>query len=73
MAISRELVQLQFEGEFRFHSTRISTSDNLVADCLSRAGQPGKWQSFLAVCEQYGVAPVRREVDPEWFQLGCRV
>ena len=70
LAIARELVDLQFKGDFRFHSSRISTTDNLVADSLSRIGQPGKWQSFLDFCTLHGVAPARTQVRAEWFQLG---
>ena len=73
LEIARELVELQFRLEFRFHSARISTTDNLVADCLSRAGQTGKWQGFLDFCASHHVAPTRTEVRPEWFRLDCKV
>ena len=65
--MARILVARQFRGNYRVESGRISTTDNDLADSLSRLGQPGKWQTFLDRCNKWGVAPVRVQVRAEWF------
>ena len=69
LAMARELVMLQFKGNFRIHSSRISTKANICADALSRLGQPGQWDRFMDYCTSYGVVPVRTDVVSEWFAV----
>lgn len=69
LALARALVSEQFLGSFRIVSARISTSDNVLADPLSRLGQPGKWDEFREVCDSFGAVPVRVQVQSHWFQF----
>ena len=65
--MARHLVKLQFDGNFRMESARISTSQNVLADALSRLGDEGMWSRFISVCHGHGVSPVRVEVPPRVF------
>ena len=69
LAMARILVARQFRGNFRLETGRISTTDNDLADSLSRLGQAGKWQGFLDRCSKWGVVPARIEVQPGWFSV----
>ena len=70
--MARLIVEEQFRGNYRLESARITTQQNLVADCLSRLGQPGKWLEFSAACENANVSPTRVELPPEAFSLSSR-
>ena len=67
LQIVRLLVEEQFVGNFRMQSARITTENNLVADALSRLGQPGKREVFSSFCEGYGVVPFRLETSAQLF------
>ena len=73
LQIVRLLVEEQFTGNFRLQTARITTEDNLVADALSRLGQPGKPEVFTNYCKGYGVVPTRLEIPPEFFSLQSRI
>ena len=70
LAMAREIVGHQFVNDFRIHSTRIATGDNLCADSLSRLAEPGQWKRFQDFVAAHGVTPTRCEVRPHWFVLG---
>ena len=70
LAMARTLVGLQFSGNFRLVSARVSTKENLLADRLSRLGTNGMWESFQAECAAFGVRPRRVPVLPEHFFFG---
>ena len=70
LAMAREIVGHQFVNDFRIHSTRIATGDNLCADSLSRLAEPGQWRRFQDFVAAHGVTPTRCEVRPHWFVLG---
>ena len=68
--MARILVQHQFLQNFRIKSSRISTSQNVLADRLSRLAQPNAWQEFLAeIGSSSGVVPVRVPVPDEAFDI----
>ena len=69
LALAREIVGHQFRGDFRIHSSRISTGDNICADSLSRFHQPGQAARFANFVSSYGAAPTRTSVLPEWFEI----
>ena len=69
LAMAREIVGHQFVGDFRLHSTRIATRDNLCADSLSRLAEPGQWARFQSFVATHGVTPSRCQVQPQWFIL----
>ena len=69
LAIARAVVAEQVQGNFRISSDRISTSDNIMADALSRLAQPGKADEFKQACANANVVPVRVAVQPEWFRF----
>ena len=72
LQIARLLVEEQFVGNYRLESARITTQQNVVADALSRLGQPDKWQLFSDTCSSYGVTPSRVTVSEELFSLTSR-
>ena len=69
LAIARAVVAEQVQGNFRISSDRISTTDNVLADALSRLAQPGKADEFKQTCARSNVVPVRVPVQPEWFRF----
>ena len=69
LAIARAVVAEQVQGNFRISSDRISTTDNVMADSLSRLAQPGKLDEFNRACVNSNVVPVRVPVQPEWFEF----
>ena len=69
LALAREIVGHQFRGDFRVHSSRISTGDNVCADSLSRWYQPGQASRFFNFVSSFGAAPTRTSVLPEWFEI----
>ena len=70
LAMARALVGCQFRGNFRLESVRVSTTENLLADRLSRLGAEGMAESFTAQCNRYGVTPTRVTVLPQHFRIG---
>ena len=70
LALAREIVGHQYVGDFRLHSTRIATGDNICADSLSRLAEAGQWERFQGFMASHGVSPTRCEVQPGWFTLG---
>ena len=68
--MARILVQQQFLQNFRIRSDRISTSQNVLADRLSRLAQPTAWDEFLEeVGKCSGVVPVRVAVPDAAFDI----
>ena len=69
LALARQIVAEQVQGNFRISSDRISTHDNTLADCLSRWYQAGKRDEFWGTCGSAGVVPVRVAVPAHWFEF----
>ena len=69
LAIARAIIAEQVQGNFRISSDRISTTDNHMADALSRLAQPGKAQEFSQACANANVVPVRVQVERDWFEF----
>ena len=70
LAMARILVQCQFHQNFRVRSDRISTSQNILADRLSRMAQPNAWAEFLEeVSKSSGATPVRISVPDSAFDI----
>ena len=67
LKMARCIVGLQFSGNYRIESARISTSQNVLADALSRAGDPTMLERFTSVCRSSNVRPVRVEIPPDVF------
>ena len=67
LKMARSIVGLQFDSEFRIESARISSSQNILADALSRLGQHGMWHRFSETCNNYNVVPVRVHVPADIF------
>ena len=68
LAIAREIVGIQFTGEFRMYSSRIATGDNHLADALSRLGERGQWERFVQHASGCGSVPSRSHVPMDWFE-----
>ena len=67
--MGRLITSLQLEGNFRVHAERISTTQNVLADCLSRLHEPEKFDLFYNICSSFGVQPVHRELPPGIFDF----
>ena len=69
LQLARIIVGLQFSGNFRIESARISTDQNTLADALSRLGDGGMWPRFLAACSASNVVPHRVAVPEDVFHF----
>ena len=69
LQMGRLITQVQFKKHFRIEIDRISTSDNKLADYLSRSGEPGMVDSFNSIVSGFGVSPVRLQVPDSMFSL----
>jgi hypothetical protein len=69
LIMGRSLTGLQFRSDFRVHTARITTTQNVLSDALSREGEPGKLELFYSECHKNSVLPIRLQVSPEAFKL----
>ena len=69
LCMSRWLCMEQIRKDFRFSSAWISTTENTVADSLSRWGQPGQEQIFKDCCKGLAKTPTRRHVNDSHFDF----
>ncbi len=60
---------MQFAGDFRLESARITTHQNTLADSLSRLGDEGMGEHFISECAANHVLPSRVPVPPETFGI----
>jgi hypothetical protein len=69
LQMGRVFSSMQFKWNFRWHSARISTTQNKLADFLSRAGDPEYVGAFWRISRQHGVSPTEVPVTPSMFVL----
>ena len=69
LQMGRIITATMFKRHFRIQPGRISTQDNILADCLSRLADPAKSALFSSITGNYGVSPVRQEILPSMFNL----
>lgn len=69
LSMVRSFTTMQFSGNFRWRSARVSTKENNLADAASRLGQPGMEKLIYDFCAGAGVIPVRVPVTEEHFTV----
>ena len=69
LRIARTFSTLQLEGQFIWEPAWISTHDNILADALSRSGDPKYREIFLSTCSRLGYQPKECVVTPRMFQF----
>ena len=67
--MSRWLCMQQIRNDFRMSSAWIPTSENTLADSLSRYGDPVQRENFQQYCQSLDQAPKSRHVSPEHFKF----
>ena len=69
LRMSRWLCMQQVEKGFRTVSSWIPTTENNLADALSRPADPAQQQKFNQYCTELGHAPTSCHVRPEFFEF----
>ena len=69
LQMGRVFTSMQFRWNFRWHSARISTDQNKMADYLSRAGNPWYVSEFWRLCRNHSVSPREVSITPVMFNL----
>ena len=67
LRMSRWMATQQIKQRFRISSAWIPTTENNLADALSRVGDPSQQRKFDEHCTQLGGTPSRCHVRPEFF------
>ena len=65
--MSRTIATAGVQSQFRLLSKWIPTTENTLADALSRYGDPAQRAKFKEHCDQLAGIPRQREVRPEHF------
>lgn len=69
LAMGRTFTEMQHRWSFRWIPGRISTEDNILADCLSRWPAAARQEQFWRHCESIGITPIERLVTTEMFNI----
>jgi hypothetical protein len=65
--LARVIASLEHRLSFCWVSGPIRSADNVLPDCLSRWGDPERWDTFWRTWALLGVPPVERDVTPDMF------
>ena len=69
LKMSRAVATCEIVSQCRLISKWIPTSENTLADILSRVGDPAQRRRFQEHCDQLGGIPRQRHVSPEMFRF----
>ena len=69
LRMSRSVSTCEVTSQCRLISKWIPTSENTLADALSRVGDPAQRRKFQEHCDQLGGIPRQRHVTPEMFSF----
>ena len=67
LRMARTFARQQLLHNFYWDSTWVSTHDNVLADALSRFGDPEARDLFFGVCMCLGISPIERIVTSDMF------
>ena len=67
LRMSRTIATASVESQFRLVSEWIPTTENTLADALSRVGDPVQRRKFSEHCEKLRGVPRQRSIAPEHF------
>ena len=73
LRMSRWIATQQICKEFRVTSKWIPTSENNLADALSRMGDPAQRKKFQDYCNDMGGVPMSCHVTPEMFNFESKI
>ena len=69
LRMSRTIATASVESQFRLVSEWIPTTENTLADALSRVGDPAQRRKFSEHCDKLQGIPRQRSVAPEHFSF----
>ena len=69
LRMSRSIATQGIQHQFRIISEWIPTTENTLADALSRVGDPAQRRKFQQHCDELGGTPRQRPVRPEHFSF----
>ena len=69
LRMSRWMATSQIRSDFRVSSAWIPTSENNLADCLSRFGDRTQREKFREHCRSLGGTPSQRHISPDFFKF----
>ena len=67
--MSRRVATNQITNQWRLVSEWIPTSENSLADALSRVADSSQRESFQDHCDRLGGIPMQLHVSPEIYQF----
>ena len=67
LRMSRSVASCEIDSQCRLISKWIPTSENTLADALSRVGDPAQRRKFQEHCDSLGGIPRQRHVSPDLF------
>lgn len=69
LRMSRAVATAEIQSQCRLVSRWIPTTENTLADALSRVGDPAQRRKFQEHCDQLSGIPRQRHVNPEMFNF----